>query len=183
MSSLSRWILALFIVLSLVIVVRASQENLYYFPLAHRDLTVTPSPTGTATRTPTVTTTPTRTPTITRTPTPLVGLRITDILYFPVGDPLDEYVDIRNEDSRTANLKGATLKDESGNKYTFPEFHLGPGDRVRVWTGSGSNDDSNLYWGRDKPVWNDYQDCAYLRDVAKNKLDNYCYSPGGVYHP
>jgi hypothetical protein len=183
MSSLSKWILALVIALGMVVIVQASQQQDSYLPIVYRQPGLTPTPTGTATRTPTITTTPTRTATITKTPTPLAGLKITNILYAPVGDPLDEYVEIRNTDSRTAQMKGAYLKDLSGNKYTFPSFELKPGNRVRVWTGSGTKDSSNLYWGRKEPVWNDIQDCASLHDVSKNKLDTYCYSPGGFYRP
>lgn len=181
MSSLSKWILALVIALSLVMIVQASQQQQSYLPIVYKQLGLTP--TGTSTRTPTITTTPTRTPTVTKTPTPLAGLEITKILYLPVGDPLDEYVEIKNKESRTAQLKGATLKDESGNKYTFPSFSLNPGSTVRVWTGKGSNDSHNLYWGRSEQVWNDIADCAYLRDVMKNKLDTFCYSQGTFYRP
>lgn len=177
MSSLSKWILALVIALSIVAIVQASQQQQSYLPIVYKQLGLTPTRTATVTRTPTIT------PTVTKTPTPLAGLEIIKIVYLPIGDPIDEYVEIKNKESRTAQMKGAILKDETGNKYTFPSFTLSPGSTVRVWTGKGSNDSHNLYWGRSEPVWNDTADCAYLRDSMKNKLDTFCYSNGVFFRP
>jgi hypothetical protein len=37
--------------------------------------------------------------------------------------------------------------------YHFPDRWLVPGEEIRVWSGSGHDDNSNLYAGRRSPVW------------------------------
>jgi hypothetical protein len=37
--------------------------------------------------------------------------------------------------------------------YHFPDRWLAPGKEIRVWSGTGHDDNSNLYAGRRSPVW------------------------------
>jgi hypothetical protein len=37
--------------------------------------------------------------------------------------------------------------------YHFPDRWLAPGEEIRVWSGTGHDDNSNLYAGRRSPVW------------------------------
>jgi len=67
---------------------------------------------------------------------------------------------------RAARLEGWTLSDAQDNVYTFPNLYLGTGGSVRVHTGSGSNSATDLYWGRDAPVWGEPGDVATLRDES-----------------
>lgn len=188
---------------SVVVVARASLLANLYFPfIPNRPYTDTPTltltptitltptvtPTGTITitatptRTPTVTgTLPTATPTRTRTPTPTLvpGVFILDIEYAP-DSPLDEYVLIRNQTAGFILMEGWTLRDDSNNPdnvFTFPHYNLVPWASVKVWTKSGVIDPDNIYWGRSEPVWNDFGDCAYLRDSKNKFIDSYCYHP------
>jgi hypothetical protein len=154
-------------------------------------VTLTPSPTVTPTGTITITATPTRTPTITgtlptatqtRTPTPtrtlVPGVFIVDIEYAPDTHLLDEYVLIRNQTAEFIPLEGWTLRDDdisNENIYTFPTYTLVSWASVKIWTKAGIIDPQNLYWGRTEPVWNDYGDCAYLRDDEFVLMDSECY--------
>lgn len=74
----------------------------------------------------------------------------------------DEYVIIANLGCKEENLLGWQLKDEAGHIYVFPEFVLKGGKLVTVHTGSGTNSDTDLYWGQKFPVWNNNGDTAYL---------------------
>jgi|Deesub1362B_J571_1020462.scaffolds.fasta_scaffold00037_120 hypothetical protein len=74
----------------------------------------------------------------------------------------DEYVIIANLGCKEENLLGWQLKDKTGYTYVFPEFVLKGGKLVTVHTGSGTNSDTELYWGRGSPVWNNNGDTAYL---------------------
>lgn len=155
-----------------IIGVRAAVEPYYYLPIVIKQSTPTP----TQTQTPTTTSTPTKTPTPTPTPTPEPGVYIIDIVYDPSGDPLDEYVSIKNHESKSVDMTDWILRDENQNVYTFPTFTLSAGATVKVWTKSGTNTSSNLYWGSSVPIWNDHGDCGYLRDDDNNLIDAYCYA-------
>jgi hypothetical protein len=72
-------------------------------------------------------------------------------------------------------MMGWTLRDENQNVFTFPRYTLISWASVTIWTKAGIIDPDNLYWGRIEPVWNDYGDCAYLRDDEHNLIDNECY--------
>lgn len=184
MSNSLKWLLALFVAAGLFVVARAATQETYYLPIVYRQPTLTPTITQTATVTPTVTRTPTRTPTVTRTPTetPRLFMEIVRIVYNPP-NPLDEYVEIRNNGTHSVDMQDWTLKDLSTNVYKFPDFTLRSGASVRVWTRSGSDDDFNLHWDRDEPVWNDVADCAILRGLYKDEVDRLCYHNNLFYRP
>jgi hypothetical protein len=196
-SWLLKWFLAILLGTGLVFIARASIQSSIYLPLipiqaitetSTPSLTPTPSQTATPTGTITITTTPTRThtitgtlPTATRTPTltptaTLVpGVFIVDIEYAPQTNPLDEYVTIRNHYGKFIPMEGWTLRDENKNIFTFPRYTLIDYASVKVWTKGGIIDPQNLYWGRTEPVWNDFGDCAYLRDDQGKLIDVFCY--------
>ncbi|MFC5972924.1 lamin tail domain-containing protein [Halomarina salina] len=71
------------------------------------------------------------------------------------GDNLDdEYVVFENAGEGALDLSGWTVRDEAGHEYTFGDVTLEPGERVTLHTGSGSDTESDLYWGSDGPLWN-----------------------------
>jgi hypothetical protein len=147
-----KWFLAVIIVLGSVAVVRAALIEVFYLPFVRSGYPIQP------------------------TPTPVPGIYLIDIEYRPTPDPMDEYVEIENINILPLeSLEGWTLRDENANVYTFPLFSLMGNDSVKVWTRAGQNWPWDLYWGLDEPVWNDYGDCAYLRDENNNLVDKYCY--------
>jgi len=193
-SLLLKTLLACLLGVGVFLIARASIQSTYYLPLVPiREMTETPTPsrTPTPTGTITITATPTRTPTVTgtlptatqtRTPTPtrtlVPGVFIVDIEYAPETHPLDEYVLIRNQTDYFIPLEGWTLRDDdisNENIFTFPHYNLVPWASVKIWTKAGVLDPENIYWGRTEPVWNDYGDCAYLRDDEFKMMDSECY--------
>ena len=194
-SRLLKWFLGLLLGAGFVIIARASIQSITYLPLIPNEritetstLTPTPSQTPTPTGTITITATPTVTHTITgtlptatqtRTPTPtptlVPGVFIVSIDYAPQTHPLDESVTIRNQYKEFIPMEGWTLRDENQNIFTFPRYTLVDLASVKVWTKDGVIDPENLYWGRINPVWNDYGDCAYLRDEEGKLIDSFCY--------
>jgi len=188
-SRLLKWFLGLLLVAGFVIIAQASIQSTTYLPLIPNEEitetpTLTPTPTGTITitATPTVThtitgTLPTATQTRTLTPTPTLvpGVFIVSIDYAPLTHPLDEYVTIRNQYKEFVPMEGWTLRDDNQIIYTFPRYTLVDLASVKVWTKDGVIDPENLYWGRTEPVWNDYGDCAYLRDEEGKLIDSFCY--------
>jgi hypothetical protein len=92
----------------------------------------------------------------------------------PVGaDVTGEYVVITNTGAETVRLDGFALRDSAPkrpHRFTIPPFALAPGASVRVWTRKGKNDGGNLYWGRQKSVWNGPGDTITLLDSNGDTL-------------
>lgn len=101
---------------------------------------------------------------------------IWDVLYDPEEegeDALDEYVLIANDGEGDQDMAGWTLCNEINHCYPFPtDFILESDAEVTVWTGSGTDTDDELYWGRGEPVWDNDGDTAYLmKDDAGTLVD------------
>ena len=97
-------------------------------------------------------------------------------------NPNGEYVIIENNGTANINLKGWKLMDEIGHStglsshiYTFPDITLKPGDTVYIHSGTGTDHDHVLYWGKDIPIWNNDGDTAYLYDPNGKLVDTYTY--------
>ncbi|NJE46503.1 hypothetical protein E3E35_03545 [Thermococcus sp. GR7] len=85
----------------------------------------------------------------------------------------DEYVVIANLGCLDENLGEWRLMDEKGHTYIFPSgFILKAGKTVTVHTGSGTDTDTDLYWGEKRAVWNNDGDTAYLYDASGNLVDS-----------
>jgi competence protein ComEC len=77
----------------------------------------------------------------------------------------DEYVIIENTGAVSVDLSGWDLSDAVGHTYTIPEGNaLDPGDEITIYTGSGTDTATDLYWGQSTPVWNNDGDTVILRD-------------------
>lgn len=94
------------------------------------------------------------------------------VCFDPEGTDLQrEHVLLRNGNATTLDLAGWTVEDAAKrpHRYRFAPLVLLPaGAALRLWSGRGTDDARNLYWGRRQAVWNNSGDVAILRD------------PGGV---
>ncbi|MFB9805585.1 lamin tail domain-containing protein [Haladaptatus pallidirubidus] len=64
----------------------------------------------------------------------------------------DEYVVFENAGSGDLDLTGWYVQDEVEKTYTFPNgFTLGSGEQVTLHTGTGTDTQTDLYWGRPAP--------------------------------
>jgi len=106
-----------------------------------------------------------------------LDIEISYINYDAPGDDWDnlngEYVTIQNSGSENADLTGWRLVDAASHTFTFPSFTLAPGSTVTVYTGSGTNTQTSLYWGSSSPIWNNDHDTAYLYDSSGELIDSY----------
>lgn len=75
-----------------------------------------------------------------------------------------EYVVFKNINSIDLNLEGWTVKDMSTNIYLFKRIFLKTGLKVFLFSGTGKDNDEQLYWNNSKPIWNNDHDTLYLRD-------------------
>lgn len=77
----------------------------------------------------------------------------------------EEYITFENTGDGPLDMTGWTLADEVDHTYRFPSgFTIEPGDTVTVYTGSGTNSDSELYWGSNSAIWNNGGDTIYVRN-------------------
>lgn len=148
-------------------------------PTPTKTPTSTPTPTKTLTPTPTSTSTKTRTPTPTGTPTsiPIDGnIQIIAIFYDGSGssEP-DEYVEIKNLDTRSIQLQNWTLSDNQGHVFHFPNFIIAPNMICRVYTNEFHPEYCNFNYQRGSPIWNNNGDCGFLRNSIGILKHQYCY--------
>ncbi|MEU1663524.1 lamin tail domain-containing protein [Streptomyces sparsogenes] len=87
-----------------------------------------------------------------------------------------EYVQIKNSTSSAVQLKGYTLRDNTGYTYTFPSYKISAGKTVKVHTGKGTQSPGHVYWGRGSYVWNNDKDTATLRTASGAFRDSCSYN-------
>lgn len=78
-----------------------------------------------------------------------------------------EHVAVHNDGHRAVVLGGWTLRDAAKRPHVYvfpPTRRIAAGRVLRVWTGRGTDDADNVYWGRRKAVWNNTGDVARLLD-------------------
>lgn len=75
----------------------------------------------------------------------------------------DEYVVFENVGDDALDLSEWIVRDEADHIYRFPNgFTLDPGARVTLYTGSGTDTASRLYWGSERAIWNNGGDTVIV---------------------
>jgi len=110
-------------------------------------------------------------------PTRAQEVRFLSVVANPPGDDVaGERVVIRNDRPTRVALGGWRLQDERSHTssspwtFAFPNVWLEPGADITVWTRAGTNDATNLYWGRAHGIWNNEGDAAILLDPQGNQI-------------
>jgi len=103
-------------------------------------------------------------------------------------NPNNEYVELtldpRYAVSGSVDLTSFTIKTNGGLTYQFPAgFTITNGKPVRVWSGGGTDNSTNLYWGRTSSVWSNNGDCAYLVKPDGYYMYRLYYGPQGCTLP
>lgn len=97
------------------------------------------------------------------------GLAITDIHADASGNDNEnlngEYVTLSNTGDTAIDLSGWTVGDASGHRYTVENLTLGPGAAVTLYTGQGTDTETERYWGRSGAVWNNGGDTVAVRNA------------------
>ncbi|MDD1696819.1 MAG: lamin tail domain-containing protein [Methanoregula sp.] len=76
-----------------------------------------------------------------------------------------EWVQLTNRGDDTVLIAGWTLSDNGRRTlYTFPAIFLVPGESVRIFSGSGTLNNTALFMGKTDPVWGNSGDLAILKD-------------------
>ncbi len=87
----------------------------------------------------------------------------------------DEYVILQNNCGASVDMDGWSLKDEGTNIYTFRDFVFNKGSRFTLYTGSGVDTVTKLYWNEKMAVWNNAGDSLFLRDSEGNLVLSHGY--------
>lgn len=67
----------------------------------------------------------------------------------------DEYIVLTNTGTQTIDLSGYVITDAAGHTYTVPDgVTLAPDATLTLHTGSGTDTETDLYWGSESPIWN-----------------------------
>jgi len=128
-----------------------------------------------STHTATSITTPTQTPSGSD-----VGLTVSNIHADAAGNDNenlnDEYVVFTNEGSDVLRLGGWEVEDAADHIYHIPSgFKLNPRESVTLYTGSGRNTNSELYWKSGRAIWNNGGDTIIVRDDSGSVVLEYSY--------
>ncbi|WP_435155696.1 lamin tail domain-containing protein [Haladaptatus sp. DFWS20] len=89
----------------------------------------------------------------------------------------DEYVVFENTGSGDLDLTGWSVQDEVGKTYDFPGgFTLAAGAQVTLHSGTGTDTQTDLYWGRTgSAVWNNGGDTVNVYDDSGTLHTNKSY--------
>ncbi|PWB76573.1 MAG: hypothetical protein C3F07_03525 [Anaerolineales bacterium] len=114
-----------------------------------------------------------------------VDIVISALVCNPPGDDIDgEYVTLQNLSGKKIDLTGWTLCDYQNNHcYEFGDFTLQPNSSVTLWTKAGMNTNTDLYFGKSQPIWNNKEDTAYLHDIKDQLIYQLPCSKGNVSPP
>ena len=83
-----------------------------------------------------------------------------------------EWVKMTNSGASPVTMTGWKITDEGvKHTYIFPQFILPSGTTVTLYTGKGTDTNTELYWGSGRPIWNNDGDTATLRDASGNLID------------
>jgi micrococcal nuclease len=94
-------------------------------------------------------------------------LELVDVHYDAAGDDNqnlnDEWLELRV--LLSGSLVGYAVEDETGHRYKFPDRVFQEGQTFRLYTGSGTDSQSALYWGSASAVWDNDGEAIYVRDA------------------
>lgn len=108
------------------------------------------------------------------------GIVITGIVADPAGPDLaGEHLVLANLGRVAVELTNWRLADLAGHTYLFPRFTLHPGAEVRLWTRTGADSATDLYWGHRAAFWNNTGDTASLYDAQDHLIDTFVYRTNG----
>ncbi|MFF3895120.1 lamin tail domain-containing protein [Streptomyces sp. NPDC001812] len=89
-----------------------------------------------------------------------------------------EWVNITNRSRHSVDLRGWTLRNSKGDKYTFRHLRLNGRSTVTVHTGSGRDTRHDVYQDRRHHIWDNHSDRATLSDRRGSVVDTESWGRG-----
>ncbi|MBI2084006.1 MAG: thermonuclease family protein [Candidatus Aenigmarchaeota archaeon] len=87
----------------------------------------------------------------------------------------DEYVTFQNSCGESVSFSGWTIHDSGRNVYTFSNFVAGGNSKFTVYSGKGTDSDSEIYWSSMGAIWNNAGDTLFLRNEKGDLVLSYSY--------
>ena len=104
------------------------------------------------------------------------NITIDYIEYDPEGSEVDgEYLIITNHDNYNISMEGWYLQDEAARTAYEFNYTLEINTSVKIYTGSGEDNQTTLFWGWYQGIWNNSGDMAILQDEDGLMVDYYQY--------
>ena len=111
-------------------------------------------------------------PPVTNLPPAVMNVAVVCLSPSGSGDGFGEYVELRNDNSASVELKGLYLLDSAGNRLTIAAaFSLMRDATVRVYTGNSAPTGA-IAIGRGTGIWNESRDTAKLFNSADQQLSS-----------
>jgi competence protein ComEC len=89
----------------------------------------------------------------------------------------DEYITFENTGDEALDISGWTVEDAASHHYTVPgDVVIKSGAMITLYTESGTETGTMLYWGSDAAIWNNRGDTVYVRDDSGALVLKYEYS-------
>ena len=105
---------------------------------------------------------------------------ITNFHYDPEGNECQaaflngEYVTFRNNCDYACDLTEWIISDDKDHTYVFPSFTIGVQEEFSLYSGSGTDSASELYWNSPfypcKAIWNNNGDTLYLKNQNRELI-------------
>jgi len=92
--------------------------------------------------------------------------------------PEGEHIVIENISNTQVWLEGWTIRDLARHRLGLRPRYLAAGARLRIFTARGADDDTHLYMGRRRSVWNNTGDTAMLFDPEGHLTSSFTYVGG-----
>ena len=104
------------------------------------------------------------------------NITIDYIEYDPEGSEADgEYLIITNHDNYNISMEGWYLQDEAARTAYKFNYTLEVDTSIRIYSGSGEDNETTLFWGWYQGIWNNDGDMAILQDENGLMVDYYRY--------
>jgi hypothetical protein len=92
----------------------------------------------------------------------------------------NEWIAFYNPMNEGVDMTGWALDDNQRNVYRFPDgFIIGRHKTIVLHTGIGTDTNTDLYWNRIRPVWNNFRDSMRLYDASNRFILEFLYSQVG----
>ena len=106
-------------------------------------------------------------------------INITSLAYNPDGSDRDnmngENLTFHNDGNETINLTGWIIQDRAGHSYEFLEYIVEPEVGFTIYCGNGEDNQTEVYWGSNSPIWNNDGDRMTLRDIDGYLVNEFKY--------
>lgn len=87
----------------------------------------------------------------------------------------DEYIIFRNKCFHPLSLKGWTLQDKINTTFLFPDIAIENKTFLTLHTGEGENNNTDLFWGKTRAVWNNKGDTLMMLNTERQLMLNHSY--------